>query len=112
MAKKKKRFRFPPKINEDTMTSIVVYSLLFCVAVVVAGFVFLWFDKDASAIISSALAVFGTELGICGIMKIFDRNNEAADRRAEARRQRAEERRRQKAEAAQEEQEFKKGLQK
>lgn len=106
----RRRFRFPPKINEDTMTSIVVYSLLFCVAVVVAGFVFLWFDKDASAIISSALAVFGTELGICGIMKIFDRNNEAADRRAEVRRQRAEERRQRKAEEKQEEQEYKKGL--
>lgn len=85
------------------MTSIVVYSLLFCVTVVIAGFVFLWFDKDASAIISSALAVFGTELGICGIMKIFDRNNEAKDRRAEERRQR-------KAEEKQEEQEFKEGL--
>ncbi len=92
------------------MTSIVVYSLLFCVAVVVAGFVFLWFDKDASAIISSALAVFGTELGICGIMKIFDRNNEAADRRAEARRQQAEERRQRSEEEAQEKQEFQKGL--
>ena len=106
----RRRFRFPPKINEDTMTSIVVYSLLFCVAVVVAGFVFLWFDKDASAIISSALAVFGTELGICGIMKIFDRNNEAADRRAEARRQRAEERRQRNEKEAQEKQEFQKGL--
>lgn len=93
MAKKEKRLRFPPKINEDTMTSIVVYSLLFCAAVVVAGFVFLWFDKDASTIVSSALAVFGTELGICGVMKIFDRNNEAEDRRREERQRRAEERR-------------------
>ena len=97
MAKKEKRLRFSPKINEDTMTSIVVYSLLFCVAMVVAGFVFLWFDKDASAIISSALAVFGTELGICGIMKIFDRNNEAEDRRREERQRRSEERRQREA---------------
>jgi len=106
----RKRLRFPPKINEDTMTSIVVYSLLFCVAVVVAGFVFLWFDKDASAIISSALAVFGTELGICGVMKIFDRNNEAEDRRREERQRRAEERKQRKAAEASEKQEFQKGL--
>lgn len=84
----KKHRRLRLKINDDTMSSIVVYSLGFCVAVVIAGFVFLCFDKDASAIISSALTVFGTELGICGLMKIYERKIAAEDRRAEERRKR------------------------
>lgn len=110
MVQKKNRRRCHLKINGDTMTTIVVSSLLFCVTVVVAGFVFLWFDKDASAIISSALAVFGTELGICGIMKIFDRNNEAEAHRREERQRRAEERKQRAAVEMLEKQEFQKGL--
>lgn len=81
------------KINGDTMTTIVVSSLFLCVIFVIVGFVFAWFDKDVSSIVASALAVFGTELGICGIMKIFDKNNEAHDKRAEEYRKRREERR-------------------
>lgn len=88
MKQMKKRRRLRLKINDDTMSSIVIYSLGFCVAVVVAGFVFLCFDKDASAIISSALTVFGTELGICGLMKIYERKIAAEDRRADERRKR------------------------
>ena len=89
MAKKKK---FKLKINEDTMTTVVVSSLFLCVIFVVVGFVFAWFDKDVSSIVSSALLCFGTELAICGIMKIFERNNELQDRRLEQRRKRREER--------------------
>lgn len=73
------------------MTTIVVSSLFFCVLVVVAGIVLACYQIDISSIVSSALLCFGTELGICGIMKIFDRNNEAQDRRAEERRQRRKE---------------------
>ena len=79
--KRRKGFR----INGDTMTTIVVSSLILCVAFTVTGFVFAWHDKDVSSIVGSALLCFGTELGICGLMKIFDRNNEKADRRAEER---------------------------
>lgn len=68
MANKKSKF----KINEDTMTTIVVSSLLFCVAVTITGIVFQWFDKDISAIVASTHTVFGAELGICGLIKIFD----------------------------------------
>ena len=82
--------RYFLKINGDTMTTIVVSSLILCVAFTVAGFVFAWHDKDVSAIVGSALLCFGTELGICGLMKIFDRNNEKADRRAEERKMRRE----------------------
>lgn len=70
------------------MTSIVIYSLLFCVAVVVTGLVFCWFGRDASEVVSSALAVFGTELGICGVMKIFDKRQEMQEKQAEERRER------------------------
>lgn len=66
---KKKKF----KINNDTMTSIVVYSLLFCVAVTIAGMAMACFGVDVSAIVGSALLLFGTELGVCGCMKIFDK---------------------------------------
>lgn len=89
MAKKKKYFL---KINGDTMTTIVVSSLILCVIFTVAGFVFAWHDKDVSAIVGSALLCFGTELGICGLMKIFDRNNERLDRQAEERRKERERR--------------------
>ena len=89
MARRKRGF----KINGDTMTTIVVSSLILCVAFTVAGFVFAWHDKDVSAIVGSALLCFGTELGICGLMKIFDRNNERLDREREQRRKEREERR-------------------
>lgn len=80
------------KINGDTMTTIVVSSLFFCVAVVITGIVLACFGIDVSAIVQTACMLFGTELGICGLMKIFDRNNEHSDRRAEERRKRNEER--------------------
>lgn len=82
--------RYFLKINGDTMTTIVVSSLILCVVFTVTGFVFAWHDKDVSSIVGSALLCFGTELGICGLMKIFDRNNEKADRRAEERKMRRE----------------------
>ena len=85
MMKKRRRIRF--KINNDTMTTIVVLSLSFCVGVVVVGIILACFCVDISSIVSSALLLFGTELGICGLMKIFDRNNAASDRRAEERRE-------------------------
>lgn len=76
------------KINNDTMTSIVIYSLTFCACITVVGMIFAIFGKDTSAIVDSALRVFGTELGICGIMKIFQRWTDAQDRRMEERRKR------------------------
>ena len=69
-----------PKINEDTMTSIVIYSLMFCVIVTVVGFVLAWFGVDVSAIVSSTHTIFGAELGICGLIKVFDRRMEKEDK--------------------------------
>ena len=60
------------KINNDTMTSIVIYCLLVCVLVIIVGFIFIWFDKDPSSIVQAVLTLFGTELGVCGLIKIFD----------------------------------------
>ena len=70
------------RINDDTMTTIVVLSLLFCVAVVVAGMVLAYFSVDVSTIVGNALTVFGTELGICGVMTIFNRWSEKQDQQA------------------------------
>ena len=89
MAKKKKYFL---KINGDTMTTVVVFSLLFCVVVIVWGMLQAKDGVDSSSIVDSALRVFGTELGICGIMTIFKRWTEAQDRRTEDRRKAREER--------------------
>ena len=72
------------------MTAIVVFSLLFCTAIVIWGMVQAGNGTDSAAIVDSALRVFGTELGICGIMTMFKRWNEAQDRRAEERRKRRE----------------------
>jgi len=80
---KEKRRRL--RINDDTMTTIVVLSLLFCVAVVVAGMVLACFDVDVSTIVGNALTVFGTELGICGVMTIFNRWADRQDKQAEKR---------------------------
>ena len=73
------------------MTAIVVFSLLFCTAIVIWGMLQAGHGTDSAAIVDSALRVFGTELGICGIMTMFRRWNEAQDRRAEERRKRREE---------------------
>jgi len=83
---KEKRRRL--RINDDTMTTIVVLSLLFCVAVVVAGMVLAFFGVDVSAIVGNALTVFGTELGICGVMTIFNRWADRQDKHAEKRQER------------------------
>ena len=69
------------KINDDTLTSIVVYSLIFCVIATVAGFVFAWFGIDVSAIVSSTHNVFGFELGACCGIKLYDRHIEKEDRK-------------------------------
>lgn len=82
----KKKFR----IDGDTMTTVVVFSILFCVVVIVWGMLQAKDGVDSSAIVDSALRVFGTELGICGIMTIFKRWTEAQDRRAEERRMKRE----------------------
>ena len=87
-----KRHRNSP-INGDTMTTIVLFALLFCTAVVIWGMGLAAKGVDCSAIVDSALRVFGTELGICGVMTIFKRWTEAQDRRLEENRKRREERR-------------------
>lgn len=46
---------------------------------------------DSSAIVDSALRVFGTELGICGFLTLYKRWVEMQDRRAEERRKRRDE---------------------
>ena len=82
----KEKFTLP-----SMMTIIVVFSLLFCTAIVIWGMLQAGNGTDSAAIVDSALRVFGTELGICGIMTMFRRWNEAQDRRAEERRKRREE---------------------
>lgn len=104
MAKKKKYFL---KINGDTMTTVVVFSLLFCVTVIVWGMRQAESGVDSSAIVDSALRVFGTELGICGIMTIFKRWLEQQDKKIEEARER---RNKQKEKEAQEKEAFLKGV--
>ena len=90
MQEKKKRrwLRIPklrkpkiPKINDDTLTSIVIYSLVFCAIITVVGIVFAWFGVDISAIVSSTHNVFGFELGVCCGIKLYDRHIEKEDRK-------------------------------
>lgn len=81
---RKDRFR----INDDTMTTIVIDSLVFCVLVVLIGFTLACFGIDTSSIVDSALRVFGTELGICGLMTIHKRWCDWIDRRDQDRRER------------------------
>lgn len=76
------------KINNDTITTIVLFSLFFCAAVTIAGLVLGAFDHDVSAVIDSTHRIFGTELGICGLMKIYDKGVERSERKAAERRKR------------------------
>ena len=39
------------------------------------------FDHDVSAVVDSTHRVFGTELGICGLMKLYDKGVEQEERR-------------------------------
>ncbi len=72
------------------MTMVVLFSLLFCTAIVIWGMTQAGSGVDSAAIVDSALRVFGTELGICGLMTMFKGWTEQQDRRAEARRKRRE----------------------
>lgn len=76
------------KINNDTMTTIVLFSLFFCAAVTIAGLALGAFDHDVSAVIDSTHRIFGTELGICGLMKIYDKGVERSEQKAAERRKR------------------------
>lgn len=89
--KVKNKLRSCWKINGDTMTTIVIFSLLFCVFIVVWGMRQAESGVDSASIVDSALRVFGTELGICGVMTMLKRWIDAQDRRAEERRKRREE---------------------
>lgn len=84
----KKRFR----ITLDFITMIVLFSLAFCVYVIIWGMMQATQGVDTSSIVDSTLRVFGTELGICGILSIAKRLAQAEDKRIEDRRQRREER--------------------
>ena len=79
-------------VNTSFLTVAVIFSLLFSTGIVIWGMLQAGNGIDSAAIVDSALRVFGTELGICGIMTIFKRWTEAQDRRAEERRKQREER--------------------
>ena len=85
----KRKFRIPfPKINDDFMTTVVVFSLGYCVRMVEKGLELAEQGLDASSTIAPALIIFGTELAVCGIMKMYERKVAADDRRAEEARER------------------------
>ena len=73
------------------LTGAVIFSLLFSTFVVIWGMLQAGDGVDSAAIVDSALRVFGTELGICGVMTVFRRWAERQDRRAEERRRKREE---------------------
>ena len=73
------------------LTGAVVFSLLFSTFVVIWGMLQAGDGVDSAAIVDSALRVFGTELGICGVMTVFKRWAEQQDRRTEERRRKREE---------------------
>lgn len=73
------------------LTAAVLFSLLFSTIIVIWGMLQAESGVDSASIVDSALRVFGTELGICGIMTIVKRWTEQQDKRAEERRKRREE---------------------
>lgn len=75
------------RINEDTLTTIVVLSLFFCACLVIASYVFAWFGRSTDALLSSGLKVFGTELGICALFTLQQRYFDRKDKREAAQEQ-------------------------
>lgn len=88
MKQDRRHSRLSWKINDDTMTTIVIFSLFFCAAVTIAGLVLGAFGHDVSSVVDSTHRIFGTELGICGLMKIYDKGVERSERKAAERRKR------------------------
>ena len=72
------------------LTVAVLFSLLFSTIIVIWGMLQAENGVDSASIVDSALRVFGTELGICGIMTIMKRWTEQQDRNMEERRKRRE----------------------
>lgn len=72
------------------LTVAVLFSLLFSTMIVIWGMLQAESGVDSASIVDSALRVFGTELGICGIMTIMKRWTEQQDRKMEERRKRRE----------------------
>lgn len=91
MGKRTKGKRFRPQVTPNTLTIFVCLSLMLCVVVIVWGMIQAQNGIDSSAIVDSALRVFGTELGICGLLTLYKRWIELQDRQAEERRKRREE---------------------
>ena len=54
------------------LTGAVIFSLLFSTFVVIWGMLQAGDGVDSAAIVDSALRVFGTELGICGVMTDYE----------------------------------------
>jgi len=108
--KKRRRFRIPfPKINDDFMTTAVVFSLAYCIRVVEKGLELAAAGQDASGIVVPALALFGTELALCALMKMHDRNTAKEDKRSEEARERRRIKAEKKEQEAQEKEAFLKG---
>ena len=72
------------------LTVAVLFSLLFSTIIVIWGMLQAENGVDSASIVVCALRVFGTELGICGIMTIMKRWTEQQDRKMEERRKRRE----------------------
>lgn len=107
---KKRKFKIPiPKINDDFMTTAVVFSLGYCVRVIEKGLDLVAQGFDASGIVVPAIGLFGTELALCAGMKIHDRNNAKEDKKAEEARER---KRKREEKEAQEKEAFLKGVNK
>lgn len=81
---KKRRFKIPiPKIDDDFVTTAVVFSLGYCVRVIEKGLDLVAQGFDASGIVVPAIGLFGTELALCAGMKVHDRNIAKEDKRTE-----------------------------
>lgn len=72
------------RINEDTLTTIVVLSLLFCACLVIASYVFAYKGVVTDSLLSSGLKVFGTELGICALFTLQQRYFDRKEKREAA----------------------------
>lgn len=84
--KLRKKIKFPRikfKINNDTLSSAVIYSLLFCAIVEVACFIAAFEGVNVEFVLQQNHELFGKELAICFLLRLYDCYAETKRKREE-----------------------------
>ena len=74
---KRRRFR----INDDTLTTIVVLCLIFCTFMVITSYFFAFKGIETSELLKTGIAFFGTELALSTLLTLQQRYFDKKDKK-------------------------------